>query len=345
MIDEHKELQSIQFLRAIACIMVVLFHISTIEQKYSSYSFASIFDPYGRYGVDLFFVISGFILTYLSLDKFGQVGASGKFLARRLIRVYPVYWQFSLIVLAVFLLKPEWVNSGYAQPAGIIESFLLIPQKVNPLLSVGWTLIFEMYFYLVFAFALLFSNPKLILVGWASVTALLYAFAPKGINPAIDIISSPLVFEFMVGCPVAWAVKSGYQAKASALFATAIVWYIASINLMQGQEFYLHRTVCYGIPAALIVWACLQLNNFNNLMCKIGDASYSIYLSHILVLSVLGRMWASIGSEGIISHTLWIICLLTAPVAFGILNYCFVEKPLLSWTKALNTKSLLPQSI
>jgi exopolysaccharide production protein ExoZ len=137
---------SIQTFRAIAANAVVLAHLATIETKYG-HGFGLLpkwVNFAGWSGVHFFFIISGFVMTLIA-ERSNWTG----FLGARVLRIYPVYWIYTSLVLAVFLIVPAVVNSSYAHPPSTLKSYLLWPKDVGPLLSVGWTLIHEMYFYLV----------------------------------------------------------------------------------------------------------------------------------------------------------------------------------------------------
>ena len=114
-------------------------------------------------GVDIFFVISGFIMVYASSRWFGSARAPRVFLAHRIARIVPLYWATMMVYLAVLLLTPWLLNSEYLAPHFVIASFLFIPAArpdglVQPLYSLGWTLNYEMFFYALFAIAIAFPR-------------------------------------------------------------------------------------------------------------------------------------------------------------------------------------------
>ena len=159
-----KKLQSIQALRGVAVLAVVLFHLLTVEEKYGgSKTILSSFFQFGMFGVDLFFVISGFVMITVTRGKFQYHKEALKFIYHRVVRIYPTYWVYSILVLGVFLIKPSWVNSSQGNQVDILASFLLLPSQTLPLVMVGWTLIHEMYFYLVFSLILMLVPEKKIL--------------------------------------------------------------------------------------------------------------------------------------------------------------------------------------
>ena len=122
-----KKIQNIQALRGIAVLSVVFFHLIPIEQKYGgSTSILPTFFQFGMFGVDLFFVISGFVMVTVAKGKYQLPKQALKFVYRRVSRIYPTYWFYSLLVLTIFFIQPAWVNSSQGNQVNILESFLLL---------------------------------------------------------------------------------------------------------------------------------------------------------------------------------------------------------------------------
>src|SRR4051794_33560458 len=120
-----RKLEGIQAARAIAACGVVACHLLGYEAKYlPGPAVAPTLCQFGMAGVDLYFVISGFIITTMCAGRFGRRGEARRFLVQRVVRIYPVYWAWCLPVLAVFLLRPGLVNSSHGQP-DVLRSFLL----------------------------------------------------------------------------------------------------------------------------------------------------------------------------------------------------------------------------
>src|SRR5260370_18583400 len=152
-------LVSIQALRVIAALVVCWAHAINAVPAEVAAEFPTL---YGPFGVDLFFVISGFVMVYSSEGLFGKAGAPIKFFARRLARIVPPYWAATAILV--------WFVVPYASTKAVLGSLFFAPHvpSESPLLFVGWTLIFEMFFYAVFAIALL-AKRRLAIVACASV--------------------------------------------------------------------------------------------------------------------------------------------------------------------------------
>ena len=134
------KIQNIQALRGIAVLSVVFFHLLTIEQKYGgSRTILPDLFQFGLFGVDLFFVISGFVMVTVTRGKFQIPRQALRFIYHRVARIYPTYWVYSILVLIVFLLQPSWVNNSLGNQVDILSSFLLFPSRNLPLVMVGWS--------------------------------------------------------------------------------------------------------------------------------------------------------------------------------------------------------------
>ena len=162
----HERLASIQILRAAAAMGVVFAHLTESYRAVFNAKDAVWDFYYGNFGVDLFFVISGFVMVYASEALFGQPGASRKFVIRRLIRIVPLYWIATSYALWG-LLNVTGLNLPAATWKSIFGSYFFLPFPFptgGPLLIVGWTLNYEMFFYLIFAIAVFFDRIRAALV-------------------------------------------------------------------------------------------------------------------------------------------------------------------------------------
>ena len=159
------KLSSIQVLRGVAASLVVFLHIlASLDAYYDSsilYDFPSLIS-FLESGVDIFFVISGFIMFAVTKNKFGQ-GYALNFIKRRIFRVVPLYWTLTLLYASLLIVFPSAFQNAVFDIYKLIQSLLFIPHHnvsgdIMPVVSVGWTLNYEMYFYLCFAIALVFRN-------------------------------------------------------------------------------------------------------------------------------------------------------------------------------------------
>jgi exopolysaccharide production protein ExoZ len=344
------KIQNLQALRGIAVLLVVVFHLVPIEEKYGGgNTILPHFLGFGLSGVDLFFVISGFVMVTVTRGKFGIPGQAQRFLYHRVSRIYPLYWFYSLLVLAVFLWQPTMINSSQGGQVNLVASFLLWPQKHLPLVPVGWTLIHEMYFYLVFFLLFLLIAEKYllrVLLGWGILVAVIGSLITIR-HPVFRLVTHPLTMEFIGGALVAILYYRRPPSNHRGLlvgvligsFVFMLAAYIVFDSLYHRPPPLWWRATLFGIPSILIVYCLTQLEQHGMTMPKIinriGDASYSIYLSHVLVLSALGRIWYVFRSEGTIDNMLLLPVIFVVTVAAGYVGYLLVERPLLRLARKL----------
>src|SRR5262249_762899 len=243
-------LVAIQVLRAIAALLVLVEHASNESlRKIGSSLIAN-----GPFGVDIFFVISGFVMVYSSERLFGQPRAPAKFLSRRIARIVPVYW----VATSVFV----WFSVPYASTKAVFGSLFFAPHlpREAPLLLVGWTLIFEMFFYAVFAIAL-FAKHRLAVVASATLFLILFAFFGPAPNTTPSVfwsppfsnsrgyLSDPIIIEFAFGMMIALVFRAGVRLSIETtmiLIIVALIWFMETVPSIP-------RQYSCGIAAALIV--------------------------------------------------------------------------------------------
>ena len=342
-----KKIQNIQGLRGIAVLLVVFRHLLPIETKYAQFDYVvPEFFLIGSSGVDLFFLISGFVMISVTRSAFQSKKEIQKFLYHRIARIYPLYWFYSIIILCVFLIQPSLVNSSQGNQVNILASFLLLPQNLLPLVNVGWTLIHEMYFYSVFAVLLFFSKKYLLpgLIGWGGLILVGSINLSGSENAFFDIYFSPLTLEFIVGCMMGMLYFSrSIKGNANAIALTALVVWIVGYYLFREINGNVTpsgwmRVLVFGFPAALAFYAALLYEkNHGAIMpawiCKVGDASYSVYLSHVLVLGVVGKFWSLIAVEGYWDNIVILIIMLIAVLTFAQVSYRYIERRMLDKTR------------
>lgn len=336
-------LQNVQALRAIAVLLVVAVHVSNpygFEAKYLAGDRLVGWGALaGQTGVDLFFVISGLIMTVTTWRLEGGRVAARRFLERRVKRIYPIYWVVTLLVLAVFLTRPELINSHSSHSPQVLQSFVLAPQAGLPLLAVGWTLTFEMYFYLLFALALLAGRARLpwILGGWGAITLVLAVAFHGSTVPTLHLLSSPLLFEFVYGVAIGYLVMTRPPWAPVALLAAGVallavaVGFAYTIDDVTLHDWY--RALAIGPPAALIVLGAIGIERQRRLIASrrlayVGDASYSIYLWHTVLLVAAGRVVAQLLPTGGGWHLALLVAIPLAVLVACVVLYELIERPL-----------------
>jgi exopolysaccharide production protein ExoZ len=341
-----KKIENIQALRGVAVLVVVLFHMMLVEQKYGG---ATSLLPeafwFGNFGVDLFFVISGFVMVTVTRGKFQNLKTALTFLYHRASRIYPLYWVYTLAALAVFLVQPTWINSAQGGKADILASFLLLPSKLLPLVLVGWTLVHEMYFYIIFFVILLLFPEKrmpLAILAWGVVVVVFNQLNISS-SPTYGVAFHPLTIEFMGGCLLAVITHNTKPPAWSGawLAAAAVLAFCASIagHILHGEIVPVNwwRVLIYGVPALLIVYFITEAERKGTTLpaalIQSGNASYSIYLSHLFTINVVGRVWAFVAVDSIYDNFIVLPIMFGVTVFAGFVSYWLVETPLLKLTR------------
>lgn len=292
------QIRNIQYLRALAAIAVVFYHIKLFEGK----TFGTGILPHGlligNAGVDLFFVISGFIMVFIQPSHIDSITSYANFLAHRVTRIFPPLWLITLLLLPIWHFRPELFNNFYHNHVDVVRSFLLLPQDYTPLLGVAWTLIHEVYFYLVVSIALLFGVRGRWLFGGAWFALVLVIFTLFGQaqfhnNRELQLIFSPFSLTFLLGYFLG---LSRLRIRACPRGILLVFLVAGVLGLVMGYHWHpdikvypnnndLLRFFAYGVPCCLIVAAAVGLESAASRgiasLTILGDASYAIYLTHL----------------------------------------------------------------
>lgn len=338
--DNRLKLHSIQYLRALAATAVVFAHGST--SLFSTGKVLVPFDHLGAKGVDLFFVISGFLMFFTTDQK---RMSPPEFLRKRLIRIVPLYFLFSTFGFLIATLSPRSFQMLTARPFDYLRSILFIPffnvkvQLIRPELGQGWTLNYEMFFYLVFALSLLMPRKARIVFN-AMVFAVLsvIGFLAHPTNPILATYCDSLTMEFVFGAVLAYLISNRQVSKReTASVAALCVFSIALVGLqvlVPMTAILLPPFVGTGIPVTAIVASALWLERTGKMRrvafaLLLGDASYSLYLSHVFVLGVIRRIWArEFNIDLIATHLTFMTFSAAVSIAAGIGVYLWIEKPI-----------------
>lgn len=334
--------ENIQVLRFIAAFMVLLSHAQH-ETTASAGKLVPAFEPPFNLvtGVDIFFVISGFVMFYLCHDRFGRAGEPAQFLIRRAIRLIPTYWLFTvLMVVATYVFRDQLAKPDVGI-VHLLASLAFIPWpdqtgELFPPLILGWTLNYEALFYVLFACALFLPRRTGIcaLVAVFAVLAATHVFVPAQMQ-MLSFWSNPIVLEFLMGIALAALYVSGFRVSASAGLAISVGGFVLlSLFYLIGWQPATLRFVWGGVPA-LIICGGLALSEQRSSSSKIykflvlcGSASYALYLSHLFTVKLIGVVWRklSLGMP-------WTMLAVTsiAAVLVSLIVYIVIEKPVITW--------------
>ncbi len=337
----HGQIQSIQALRAIAALFVVAFHGTVLWHD----KFAPDVMPWqnGNAGVDLFFVISGFIMVVSSRRLLGVPGGWGRFMVLRLVRIVPMYWLVTAAKLAAIVAVPALALHTSPTAWNIVASFLFVPARdamgvVRPVLDVGWTLSFEMVFYIAFATALFFAAEPILVAGPAMVALALLTLLRGPDGSALSTLANPMVLEFVSGMPIAHAVHRRFMLYlASPWTIVAALAGLMCLAFMPIGESW-SRTLVWGLAATVALAACVLSDKWLDpflprLVIRIGEASYSLYLIHGFILPPIGVVAVRTKLAGNALGAMLIVSSLVASTAAALIVYRYIEVPMTAWLR------------
>lgn len=337
--------RNIQGLRAIAALMVLATHLFWDIEPMRAHWAEPFFAAVGPSGVDVFFVISGFIIFHVTRRAAGQsavVGRSRAFYAfamKRVIRIYPLYWiVFGVATVMMIWLPPA--STFVKKPQ--IELFFLVNSLPNFRVQAAWTLTFEVYFYAVTALSLLLFPKRIYvgLVGWFAVIGVVTVLATVfGLKIPLDYVFAPILLEFLLGIGIGALIERGESRFRLAAIGVGVVWLlIGSLRLQEdggrAALSYLLRLVCWGMPAALIVYgtAAFELGKSRVMpswLQYLGNASFSIYLWHAVIFIGVAAGFDRLGWVGVVNRSLLALCMGLIGLGVGLLSCHVLEKPIL----------------
>ena len=305
---------------------------------------------FAAYGIDIFFVISGFIMSSILLRTRQAPGAVAMwgFSKRRLIRIFPIYWCFALLASARLLHGHGFFLQNY------FPSFLLIPgfQPRYPLVvDFSWTMVFEMFFYYVLAAILLVTVRRAVPVSIAVLALAVLVGQLTGVQrPILITFTSPILLEFIFGAIGAlFFVRLGIQRSfgiAMLIVGVAISLYLRAypeqggaggIGMAFSSAGAMRHAFTWGVGAALIVcgvvfWSPTTQNLPAKVAVVLGNASYSSYLASGTIIEFMVRLLIKLGGHASLGKELLLQSLIVGIVLFaGCMIYQFLERPMLRW--------------
>ena len=327
----------IQVLRFFAAAAVIAFHAWGVapdgfKVPESAIAFAL---SHAGCGVDLFFVISGFIIFYATHRA---PLTPAEFLRRRVERIVPLYFFaiFAVTTLAVTL-PATFGTPGWYTPRHILKSlaFIAFTDGEMPVVYVGWSLEYEMYFYLAVALLMALTQDA-----WRNIVVIFSTLALVGQTPGVNaalgqyaFFVDPMILEFVLGVIVG---KLFVHGRISWPVAVTTGCAIAALLVSDPTD----RVVVSGLPAACLVAAAAFVGRKRNnpswpelALARLGDASYSIYLAQVQTVSLASTFIVALSPS--IAPLLLVIVTTGIVVALGLLLNILVERPLLRLSRHL----------
>jgi len=328
--SDKNRLDWIQAIRGIAALLVALFHVRYLF-NYEKLSMGDILFGSGAIGVDLFFVISGFIMVYTTKNNTKPID----FISKRIIRIFPVYFVASIAYVLIFNGIESFLDFSFVHY--FIKSVFFYDS--NPILYVGWSLNYEMYFYLVFGLMLFFRDYSfLFTISFfiLSVIIVPIVFQIKFLHPYLNIMVNNRILEFLAGMIIAKIYQLGYRLpKFMSIFLLVIsfvFWlYVYFFLKSPNDSFYM-----WGSSSALLIFSLMMFNSYvsikvNRILIFFGNISYSMYLWHAIVA---GIMFAEFQKQDLIEYNFIFISLFMAvSTLVSYISYLLIEKKICNFLK------------
>ena len=344
----------LQIFRGWAAVLVVLVHSSAIASEQHHHPFLGNFFAMGNAGVDFFFVLSGFLIFHIHGKDFGQPRQLTSYLWKRIVRIFPIYWLVTLLILPVYFIVAHYGQGDETHASIILGSLLLVPMARAPILVAGWSLRHELLFYFWFVLLIglrprwawpiigLWVASMLVSVGLSFGTAYRYS------HPVIHLLLWPQNFEFIVGCLAAvllYKLPVGILSRPMCigLLLAGLGGFLAT-GFFPGPLFDLARSehvLLYGGLSFIIVITSTSLDlsgGFSNRIKYslpyrgfdyLGEASYSLYLLHGPVISILFKLAGAQSLYSSFSGSFITPVIVILTVGAGCFFHTFVERPLL----------------
>lgn len=328
---------NIQGLRALAAYGVVVHHIVDGLRNYIAIDRFTANPSTGSTGVDLFFVISGYVMVLTTSTKHVSPLA---FLHHRIKRVVPMYWLLTVIATMLILLGFKIFGTIPTDLQRIMTSFFFLPNfdgarvALQPIVFPGWTLNYEMMFYLLFAAWLFVPSAAIRL--WGVIASIMTVWLLQVITASywLDYLGADIVVSFAFGM-LLWPLAQRYRLPLTAAFGAIplALFALASID-MPVITALPHSRIIVAIGSALLVYAAISLERDGRTigqgwLARQGDASYSLYLTHPFVLQIIGKLsvvtHVNTTTSGLV---LTVIAMLFASGVVGMLVHRCIENPI-----------------
>lgn len=341
-------LWGIEACRGIAATMVVICHALLLNAQavQSGATDFSIFSglKVGRVGVDFFFVLSGFIIYLVHSGDIGNPARYMNYVSRRLTRLVPTYWICTALFFVLTLISPS-VDGREQEISVIIRSLFFIPQPDGPVLGIGWSLEHEFLFYAIFSTLIISKRLGLVMLAiWAAIIGWRYLVGPVPHPYMFDAFAFHL--QFFLGMGVAALIRANTRVLALpcmclGIFGFGFGFYMEWADVFATNSLYGKLT--FGISGAFIIYgvAVFDLTDrwqIPNVFRTVGDATYSIYLTHTMVIIVIGEALQRLNLYGLLNEFFAVVALVLICLTFGVAFARFVEKPAINWVRRLITK-------
>lgn len=324
----NQRFESVQSLRGIAALFVLMQHICFIER--------------GSFGVDIFFLISGFIMMYVTQKD------TGHFIVKRAIRIIPLYYVMTFVSYAALLVMPSLFEQTTADPVNLLKSLLFIPFSMGgvtqPILRVGWTVNYEVLFYLLFLLAMKLSHKYRAVICAGFIIALVVAgiWVPDGAQPWA-FWTDTILLEFAIGMGLFYVLRFVYErcAECPKYVAYGLLFVCVGLFAYEWWSYEspqlgaLPQVVRWGIPSVLILCMVFLAGlrvRVPKALVRLGDMSFSIYLIHYYPMRLLNKIIGNTQTPGV-KEVLLTLGAVTVTLVGAWICYQLIEVKLTRWLR------------
>ncbi|MBK6414307.1 acyltransferase [Sphingopyxis sp.] len=338
-IAKNGTMHSIQLLRAIAALLVVLYHGQlAISTRFATPAFAveTYLFAFGAVGVHIFFVISGFIMVYTTHVDPSFVARD--FLRKRIFRIYPMYW----VCVGLYLVAHNFIGSPYQLSGSeILGALALYPEHASAIIGPAWTLSFEMFFYLCFGIAMkLGATRGLVILGAVFMLSIATGFFFPIEGALGRLITNSLLLEFIAGAAIGWLLATGRLPRRGGSVVLLLAISLFGAGIAFGYDRF-PSVAMWGIPSTLLVAGAVIWENslgFKKELRKFshfGNSSYVLYLIHLIVITLTITLAAHVPAIKMVEPALAALAIagLSLLVAEGL--HAWIERPMTRWLNRL----------
>jgi len=333
-------LEGVEAGRGVAALLVVLYHAALhVEGDVPGSVVLWGLPHFGHAGVDFFFVLSGFIISFVHRGDIGRPDRLGHYLERRFTRVFPFYW----LVLG-FSLLDTWLlhRSQFPGAREVLSNLLLLPQTKDQIVGGAWTLVFELMFYVVFAIAICSRRlGTAVACVWVALVAAGFFLRPGSESAALVVATSPFCVEFFLGIGAAAILSRGTVPFSGLLLIIGLAGFaLAGACEVSGRLYGFGATarLAYGTCSLMAILALVERERSGRLMVPrfmavLGRASYSVYLVHLIAIGITFKFLSmAMSLRPSWSFLLWAL-LCAMGLAAGILASIWLEQPLIRYVR------------
>lgn len=333
--------QNIQAMRGIASLLVFFAHLVTMDSNLApDWAVYYGFYLFGPSGVDIFFVISGFVVTLTAFkqsknESKSKLNNAFDFIIKRIIRIYPLYW---LVLIIAYLVSPPISLSPDWLPKASDIQIITLTYPINYKIMAAWTLVYEMFFYCILSVLIICGSKKFfpILFLWIFVEILFIAIFGSIDRKYSDYVPlNPQIFQFCIGSLVAYILvhfnpKYGKQTLYLGCIMFIAMCYV-NVNLGSWDSPY-NRALTLTLPSAMIIYGAAVSEKegtfkFNNILMWFGNISFSLYLWHQILFYILKHISISMDIELYRKEYWFLVYILFGTIAISIsyISYIFIE--------------------